>query len=98
MPNERSHKAEKFIETSGLTFYLLCSLSVVLRCETQIHIHILHTTEDHSRAARYGMSSVLFVCLGNICRSPMAHGVLENLIREHSLQDLITKVDSCGSK
>jgi len=26
------------------------------------------------------MQKVLMVCLGNICRSPLAHGVLENLV------------------
>jgi len=30
---------------------------------------------------------VLFICLGNICRSPMAHAVFENLVKENNLQD-----------
>ena len=29
---------------------------------------------------------VMFVCTGNICRSPFAHGLLEHLLREHSLE------------
>jgi protein-tyrosine phosphatase len=37
---------------------------------------------------------VLMVCLGNICRSPLAQGVLENLSRE---QDLDWYVDSAGT-
>lgn len=37
---------------------------------------------------------ILMVCLGNICRSPMAHGVLEKLIREHNLP---WYVDSAGT-
>ncbi|HTN45255.1 MAG TPA: low molecular weight protein-tyrosine-phosphatase [Flavipsychrobacter sp.] len=28
---------------------------------------------------------ILFVCLGNICRSPIAEGVMRNYIREHQL-------------
>lgn len=39
---------------------------------------------------------VLFVCLGNICRSPTAHGVFEALVREHGLDDVI-EVDSAGT-
>ncbi len=42
------------------------------------------------------MIRVLFVCLGNICRSPMAHGVLRDLVAERGLQDRIG-VDSCGT-
>ncbi len=40
--------------------------------------------------------SVLFVCLGNICRSPAAQGILEKRILEAGLQDRI-RVDSCGT-
>jgi protein-tyrosine phosphatase len=40
--------------------------------------------------------SVLFVCLGNICRSPTAHGVFEQMVSEAGLQQYII-VDSCGT-
>jgi len=39
---------------------------------------------------------VLFVCLGNICRSPTAEGVLRALVREADLADRI-EVDSAGT-
>jgi protein-tyrosine phosphatase len=39
---------------------------------------------------------VLFVCLGNICRSPLAEGVLLELIKDAELEDKI-KVDSAGT-
>lgn len=39
---------------------------------------------------------VLFVCLGNICRSPTAHGVFEAKLRERGLQAQVA-VDSCGT-
>lgn len=40
--------------------------------------------------------SVLFVCLGNICRSPAAQGILEKRIADAGLGGKIT-VDSCGT-
>ncbi len=36
------------------------------------------------------------VCLGNICRSPTAHGVLEKLIKDKRLDDRL-EVDSAGT-
>jgi len=42
------------------------------------------------------MIRVLIVCLGNICRSPLAHGVLRARIAERGLGERI-EVDSCGT-
>ena len=39
---------------------------------------------------------LLFVCLGNICRSPAAEGVFLHLLREHGLEDCVV-VDSAGT-
>ncbi len=39
---------------------------------------------------------VLFVCLGNICRSPTAHGVFEALVKSQQLSHVI-KVDSAAT-
>lgn len=39
---------------------------------------------------------VLFVCLGNICRSPTAEGVFKALVHEKNLNDRI-KCDSAGT-
>jgi protein-tyrosine phosphatase len=36
------------------------------------------------------MIRVCFVCLGNICRSPTAHGVMEHLVRERRLADVVS--------
>ncbi len=40
--------------------------------------------------------SVIFVCLGNICRSPTAHGVFRQLVKEAGLENDIL-IDSAGT-
>ena len=39
---------------------------------------------------------VLFVCLGNICRSPAAHGVFRQMVRKEGLENKI-HIDSAGT-
>ena len=39
---------------------------------------------------------VLFVCMGNICRSPTAEGVFRKLVEEHEL-DSVIEIDSSGT-
>ncbi|GAB3272234.1 low molecular weight protein-tyrosine-phosphatase [Parahaliea aestuarii] len=39
---------------------------------------------------------ILFVCLGNICRSPTAHGVFEQMVAARGLSARV-EVDSCGT-
>lgn len=41
-------------------------------------------------------TSVLFVCLGNICRSPLAEGVFRHLVEEQGLADRVD-IDSAGT-
>ena len=43
-----------------------------------------------------GTTRVLFVCLGNICRSPTAHGVFGKMLEQRGLAGAI-EVDSCGT-
>lgn len=40
--------------------------------------------------------NVMFVCLGNICRSPTAQGVFQQLVDQEGLSDRIN-TDSCGT-
>jgi len=42
------------------------------------------------------MIRVLFVCMGNICRSPLAQGVLERRLKEEQVEDQVD-VDSAGT-
>ena len=41
--------------------------------------------------------SVLFVCLGNICRSTMAEGIFRSIVSKPLYQSLVKEVDSCGT-
>ena len=40
------------------------------------------------------MDRILFVCLGNICRSPLAHGVAEKIVNDKALA---LTIDSAGT-
>lgn len=40
------------------------------------------------------MKKILFVCLGNICRSPLAEGIVLHLKEKHNLQ---IEIDSAGT-
>lgn len=51
------------------------------------------TDSDRKGGARYG---ILFVCLGNICRSPLAEGIFRHRIRAEGLEESL-RVDSAGT-
>ncbi len=40
---------------------------------------------------------ILFVCSGNICRSPLAHRIFEKIVKEDSVEDQF-EIDSCGTE
>lgn len=41
--------------------------------------------------------SVLFVCLGNICRSTMAEGIFRSIAKDPKYSSKIGTIDSCGT-
>ena len=43
-----------------------------------------------------GNTSILFICMGNICRSPTAHGVMRKLLEEEG-EDIRVELDSAGT-
>jgi protein-tyrosine phosphatase len=51
---------------------------------------------ENKGAHRLGDVKILFVCLGNICRSPTAEGVLRHLAGTEA-PDLALKIDSAGT-
>jgi protein-tyrosine phosphatase len=53
------------------------------------------TTRPHAREDER-VTRLLFVCLGNICRSPTAEGVMRALVEQAGLQDSI-ELDSAGT-
>lgn len=48
------------------------------------------------RAVAHLPLRILFVCLGNICRSPTAEGVMRHVVREEGLEGSI-EIDSAGT-
>jgi protein-tyrosine phosphatase len=54
------------------------------------------TTKMDANDASSSQTAVLFVCLGNICRSPLAEGVFRHLIEQEGLADRF-EIDSAGT-
>ncbi len=66
-------------------------LPAIIRIKSSIELPAKEAIFERNMAIR-----VLFVCLGNICRSPMAEGVFVQLLRDQGLDEHI-EVDSAGT-
>lgn len=55
-----------------------------------------HRAPEGSGSSIAGPVRVLFVCMGNICRSPTAEGVFRHFVRESGLEAHIV-IDSAGT-
>ncbi len=55
----------------------------------------LHGPRPHAISAFMAKHRILFVCLGNICRSPMAEGVFRRVAEEEGVLHLF-EIDSAG--
>ncbi|MGD9662053.1 MAG: low molecular weight protein-tyrosine-phosphatase [Porticoccaceae bacterium] len=53
-------------------------------------------SQSSRSSERSPQTGVLFVCLGNICRSPTAEGIFQHLVNIHQLSESIF-VDSAGT-
>ena len=42
------------------------------------------------------MIKIMFVCHGNICRSPMAEFIFKDLVEKHSIRDIAIPLLGCG--
>lgn len=50
---------------------------------------VAHSREKRGRSSR--MRRVLFVCTGNTCRSPIAAGIFNNLLREKHIRNVVAE-------
>jgi len=58
--------------------------------------NLFGSNSRNENAAREPAVNVLFVCMGNICRSPLAEGVFRELVERKGLSSRITS-DSAGT-
>lgn len=58
-------------------------------------MHTPATTLHFREITKEKPFKICFVCLGNICRSPTAEGILQHLIREKGLESFF-EIDSAG--
>jgi protein-tyrosine phosphatase len=61
----------------------------------EIHTHAADLSSAPKSGRLMGMNKILFVCLGNICRSPTAEAVMIDRIQKAGLSDAY-EIDSAG--
>jgi protein-tyrosine phosphatase len=61
-----------------------------------VGVPFITTRIDMQTLESNGKINVLFVCMGNICRSPMAEAIFRDLVKKQSLSDRI-EISSAGT-
>lgn len=74
---------------------ILCTIRSKYRKYTQQLSDYFKATKNQRITKMYQIK-VLFVCMGNICRSPTAEGVFRHKVNQANMEDLIY-IDSAGT-
>jgi protein-tyrosine phosphatase len=61
-----------------------------------IKVEVISKINKNKEIGGYKMIHILFVCLGNICRSPMAEAIFREQVKREGLEERIV-VDSAGT-
>lgn len=79
-------------------FRIFAKNGVSLRKLFKVFIMSPILNKNNSELSRVNSEKIriLFVCLGNICRSPAAEGIMKQKIKDNDLEDII-EVDSAGT-
>jgi protein-tyrosine-phosphatase len=91
---ELDDKAQQLRSVSELKSRFLSYMSHEFRTPLGA-IRTLSGARAHAKQPAMAPYRILFVCLGNICRSPMAEGVFRRVVAEEGLSDRFV-IDSAG--
>ena len=97
--DEKAYKTKAYINC-----YLICVTPAYKKCLIDGHevskLQSLSPCRDVSSLSRTDlidiMTKILFVCMGNICRSPSAEGMFRTMVRDANIEHLV-KIDSAGT-
>ena len=92
-----SSRSAEVVRTSIEKLYLSLQRLTENTIEDIVNRSVNHKNmNNHNDLNINNKYKVLFVCLGNICRSPAAHGIFEHIVREKGMSGRID-VDSAGT-
>lgn len=92
-----AHRPRSPIATRGCQSKHGCSSAYASLGVTRTCTHTrLDSRTKRSQAASGGKTGVLFVCLGNICRSPTAEAMFRAVAEREGVADKFD-IDSCGT-
>lgn len=76
--------------------FFSAAIAETVRNNPSIILASMGETLHHPPAMPRTPFRVLFVCLGNICRSPAGENILRHVLRDAGLEDTV-KIDSAGT-